>query len=92
MSTDWAAKAQSIDLRVRHFIGGRWQEAGHGELLRKYSPRDGRLLCEFAAGEPQDVDAAVASARRRTDCLPGCIARTEDRAGGDQPMGGRARA
>lgn len=46
MSTDWIEKARSVELQVRNFVNGRWQD-GRGEPLEKYGPRDGRLLCRF---------------------------------------------
>jgi acyl-CoA reductase-like NAD-dependent aldehyde dehydrogenase len=64
MNIDWIRRSQALTLRVRNFVDGRWQSNERGETLKKYSPRDGRLLCRFGAGEPRDVDEAVASARR----------------------------
>lgn len=63
MGIDWIGKSQDLKLRVRDFIGGRWQPERAGEALEKYSPRDGRLLCRFGVGEAQDVNEAVANAR-----------------------------
>lgn len=62
MSTDWVARAQGLQLQVRNFVGGRWQDAC-GEAFEKFAPRNGRLLCRFGKGEPRQVDEAVACAR-----------------------------
>ena len=61
---NWIDKAQALTVRVRNFVDGRWQADRGGEQLQKYGPRDGRLLCQFGAGQAADADAAVASARR----------------------------
>src|SRR6266540_4664162 len=60
---DWLARAQGLRLNVRNLIEGRCREAG-GETLEKVGPRDGHVLCRFGAGDVEDVDAAVSSARR----------------------------
>lgn len=62
MSTDWIERSQTLDLRVRNFVNGRWQE-GRGEPIEKWGPRDGRLLCRFGSGVAQDADDAVAAAK-----------------------------
>lgn len=64
MGIDWIGRSQALQLGVRNFIDGRWQEPAGPDTLEKYSPRDGALLCRFGAGEAREVDAAVASARR----------------------------
>ncbi len=63
MPIDWISKSKDVTLRVRNLVDGRWADV-RGELLRKEAPRDGRILYEFGSGEPSEVDAAVASARR----------------------------
>lgn len=67
MSVDWRGRAQTITPRVRNFIDGKWQTEPGGELLKKFSPRDGQLLCEFGAGQLEEVDRAVNSARLAFD-------------------------
>lgn len=62
-SIDWVARAKALNVRVRNFVDGRWKE-GEGDPLEKLSPRDGHVLCTFGAGEAQDANEAVASARR----------------------------
>jgi acyl-CoA reductase-like NAD-dependent aldehyde dehydrogenase len=63
MSVDWVARAEALKLGVRNFINGQWVEI-RGELMEKRSPRDGRMLCRFGAGEAREVDEAVSNARR----------------------------
>lgn len=63
---DWIERFGQLSLNVRNFVDGRWASVG-GPALDKYSPRDGTLLCRFGAGEPVEVDAAVAAARRAVE-------------------------
>ena len=70
---NWSMRARDTDLRIRNFMEG--DHVSHsvdnntivdlGENpVTKYSPRDGRLLYTFPAGDSTDVDRAVASARQ----------------------------
>jgi phenylacetaldehyde dehydrogenase len=45
-------------------IGGEWVEAVSGRRFPTYDPATGRPITEVAHGEAQDVDRAVAAARR----------------------------
>jgi acyl-CoA reductase-like NAD-dependent aldehyde dehydrogenase len=63
-SVDWAERADKLTPAIRNFVDGRWQAANGGAVIEKSSPRDGRLLYRFAASRPEEVDVAVASARR----------------------------
>ncbi|SMC96018.1 aldehyde dehydrogenase family protein [Rhizobium sp. RU36D] len=45
-------------------IDGIWREAGDGRRFESFDPASGRLLAELAQGTAEDVDEAVASARR----------------------------
>ncbi len=45
-------------------IGGEWVEAVSGETFTSYNPSDGSRLAELASAGPEDVDRAVAAARR----------------------------
>ena len=63
MEIDWIEKAKNLQLSVRDFVAGRRREAC-GEVIDKYGPRDGGLLCQFRASEGQDVEQAVAQARQ----------------------------
>jgi gamma-glutamyl-gamma-aminobutyraldehyde dehydrogenase/4-guanidinobutyraldehyde dehydrogenase/NAD-dependent aldehyde dehydrogenase len=60
---DWKAEAQRITFRDKPFIGGKFVEALSGKTFDCISPVDGRLLARVAAGGPEDIDAAVRTAR-----------------------------
>lgn len=45
-------------------IGGQWVESTSGQQIDSINPATGELLCRFAQGNAQDVDRAVAAARR----------------------------
>jgi acyl-CoA reductase-like NAD-dependent aldehyde dehydrogenase len=61
---DWVAKAAALHVEVRNFVGGRSVAGDGAGVLHKSSPRDGCELYSFAIGSPQDVESAVATARR----------------------------
>lgn len=48
----------------KHWIDGEPVAPSSGAVIERRSPADGRLLATFAAGDANDVDAAVAAARR----------------------------
>src|SRR5439155_1532949 len=48
----------------RLLIGGEWVEAASGRTFADVDPATGDTLVEIAAGDAEDVDAAVAAARR----------------------------
>src|SRR3569623_79558 len=45
-------------------IGGRWQAPASGDSIAMLSPSDGREIGRIARGGSQDIDRAVAAARR----------------------------
>jgi len=51
------------DLPDRHWIGGRWASASANTRMPTHDPGTGAAFAEFAAGDADDVDAAVAAAR-----------------------------
>ncbi|HEY1365698.1 MAG TPA: aldehyde dehydrogenase family protein [Gaiellaceae bacterium] len=53
----------SIEERYGLFVGGEWVEPRSGEHYRTISPADEEPLAEVAQAGPEDVAAAVASAR-----------------------------
>ena len=63
IAIDWRAEAERITIRDQAFIGGKFVDALSGETFDCISPIDGRLLARVAACGPEDVDAAVRSAR-----------------------------
>ncbi len=48
----------------QNLIGGKWQPASDGRTLDMISPSDGHAFASIARGTRDDVDAAVAAARR----------------------------
>lgn len=60
----WEARAGALDFRHLAFIDGRFVPAVSGKTFPCISPTDGRVLTNVAACEADDVDVAVASARR----------------------------
>jgi phenylacetaldehyde dehydrogenase len=53
-----------------NLIGGKWVCAGSGKSFEVFNPADGSLLTRAAHGDKQDVDQAVAAARRAFDSGP----------------------
>ena len=47
-----------------HFIGGRWVASANGERVESRNPANGTVLARLARGTSEDVDRAVADARR----------------------------
>ncbi len=59
----WERLAAAQRPEGRAFIGGRLVDARDGRVFNDVSPVDGRSICEVARCGPEDVAAAVASAR-----------------------------
>jgi acyl-CoA reductase-like NAD-dependent aldehyde dehydrogenase len=62
----WRAKANAARLRIetRLFIDGKFIDAAQGGRFTSINPATGEPLAEMAAGTAEDIDRAVASARR----------------------------
>ncbi|MFC8451364.1 aldehyde dehydrogenase family protein [Kitasatospora sp. NPDC057223] len=68
------AAAGDIATSYGHFIGGRFVDSSGSEALKTVNPATEQVLAEFAQGTAEDVDRAVAAARKAfTDwsALPG---------------------
>ena len=61
---DWQARADALALETRAFIDGRYVDAASGATFDCISPIDGRVLGHVADGDAQDIERAVAAARR----------------------------
>lgn len=48
----------------RLFIDGKWVEAASGKTFSTHNPATGEVLAEVAEGDAEDIDRAVAAARR----------------------------
>ncbi len=51
-------------LEQRHFIDGQWCASQSGETIETVNPATGRVIAHLARGRHEDVDLAVAAARR----------------------------
>jgi 4-guanidinobutyraldehyde dehydrogenase/NAD-dependent aldehyde dehydrogenase len=60
----WQALADSLGIRTQAFIDGRYVDAASGKTYDCFSPIDGRVLGKVAEGESEDIERAVAAARR----------------------------
>jgi 4-guanidinobutyraldehyde dehydrogenase / NAD-dependent aldehyde dehydrogenase len=60
----WLARAAGLSIPHQAFIDGRHVGAASGATFDCISPIDGRLLAQVAACGPEDVERAVAAARR----------------------------
>ena len=54
-----SARAQHA---VRHFIGGRWEDASAGPTEPVYNPATGEVIAQTPLGTAGDVDRAVQAA------------------------------
>lgn len=66
-ATDWIARAAAVTPEVRPFIDGKHRDPRGDRTFIDVSPRDGRPLAEVPNSSADDVDAAVAAARRAFD-------------------------
>lgn len=62
--SDVAAIRSRIALKGQAFIDGRFVDAASGETFDDVSPRDGKVIAQVASCDSEDVDRAVAAARR----------------------------
>ena len=80
-TADWIARAAAIAPRTEAFIDGRFVPAASGRTYDDVTGRDGSVIARVAEGGTEDVDLAVAAARRAFD----------DRRWADQSPAGRKR-
>ncbi|MEO7663768.1 MAG: aldehyde dehydrogenase family protein, partial [Candidatus Limnocylindrales bacterium] len=64
---DLRAQAANLDLRTQAFIGGRFVDAASGRRFVTENPATGQPITEVAEGGPEDVNRAVAAARKAAD-------------------------
>jgi len=64
---DWQAIADTLEPRIRAFIGGEFRDARDGRTSPTINPATGAVLAEVAECAEVDVDDAVASARAAFD-------------------------
>ena len=80
-AADWLARAAAIAPRTELFVDGRFGPAASGRTFDDIAGRDGSRIAAVAEGGVEDVDRAVAAARRAFD----------DRRWADQPPAARKR-
>lgn len=61
------AAVPSLPLRTRLYIDGSFRDARRGGRFTSENPATGQPIAEIAQGGPEDVDLAVAAARRAAD-------------------------
>lgn len=61
---DWIGKASAIRFRDKAFIDGKWVPARSGRTFASINPATGETLAEVASCGEEDIDLAVAAARR----------------------------
>ncbi|OHV87633.1 aldehyde dehydrogenase [Mesorhizobium sp. ORS 3428] len=61
---DWIEKATAIRFRNKAFIDGNWVAARSGRTFASVNPATGETLAEVASCGQEDIDLAVAAARR----------------------------
>src|SRR5580700_1756393 len=60
----WHERARALELRTQAFIDGRYCDAASGATFDSINPATGKLLARVAAGDEEDINRAVAAARR----------------------------
>ena len=63
-AADYRGQADALSIRGQAFIGGDFVDSASGATFDCVSPIDGRVLAPVAACDVEDVDRAVAAARR----------------------------
>src|SRR5947208_1156338 len=62
-TTSWHERARTLSFRTQAFIDGRYLDAASGATFDTITPATGKLLARVAAGDEQDINRAVSSAR-----------------------------
>src|ERR1700741_3806086 len=62
-SISWYERARQLEFRTQAFIDGRYVDAASGATFDCINPATGKLLARVAAGDVEDVNRAVTSAR-----------------------------
>jgi 4-guanidinobutyraldehyde dehydrogenase / NAD-dependent aldehyde dehydrogenase len=59
----WHERARMLEFRTQAFIDGRYLDAASGATFDCINPATGKLLARVAAGDAEDINRAVTSAR-----------------------------
>ena len=62
-SVSWHERARRLEFRTQAFIDGRYVDAASGATFDCINPATGKLLARVAAGDSEDINRAVMSAR-----------------------------
>jgi gamma-glutamyl-gamma-aminobutyraldehyde dehydrogenase len=63
-TSDWQARASRVRYETRHFIDGKYVDSVKKGRFTVTNPATGAPLCEVSAGTQEDIDAAVAAAKK----------------------------
>ena len=63
----WQSRAIDLKPQSQIFIDGKYVDAASGKTFENYSPSDGHLICKVASGDGEDINRAVASAKKAFD-------------------------
>jgi gamma-glutamyl-gamma-aminobutyraldehyde dehydrogenase len=63
-TSDWQARASRVRYETRHFIDGKYVDSVKKGRFTVINPATGAPLCEVSAGTQEDIDAAVAAAKK----------------------------
>src|SRR5271155_4247513 len=63
-TSDWQARAGRARYETRHFIDGKFVDSVKKGRFGVVNPATGAVLCEVSAGTKEDIDLAVAAARK----------------------------
>ena len=66
-TADWTKRAAAKVSRTQLFIDGKFVDAASGKTFESINPRDGSLIANVAEGDAQDVNRAVAAAKKSFD-------------------------
>jgi acyl-CoA reductase-like NAD-dependent aldehyde dehydrogenase len=66
-AAEWLERAGAINPRTEAFIDGRFVPAASGRTFPDIAGRDGSTIADVAEGDGEDVERAVAAARRSFD-------------------------
>jgi len=64
---DWQRRATELKPQSKIFINGNYVDAASGKTFDNFSPSDGHLICKVASGDTEDINRAVASAKKTFD-------------------------
>lgn len=66
-TADWTKRAAAKVSRTQLYIDGKFVDAASGKTFESINPRDGSLIANVAEGDAQDINRAVAAAKKSFD-------------------------